>query len=162
MSFRSICSILALTAHQAAAEGQSLSELLNAQNEAAPSSENAYFASHPYPKSDYRDTDVAQHPGYHRYSYSDYRDTDYGIGPDRGAHYTGPRPSYYDRQNDLKFEGFTNTQSQDYKEHFNESGLVNEPMPENGECPAGFTRIGCCKCILGHNANNKNMADEDS
>lgn len=127
-----------------------------------PASENAYFAGHPYPKSDYRDTDVAHHPGYHRYSYSDYRDTDYGIGPTHGAYYTGPRPSYYDRQNDLKFDGFTNTQSQDYKEHFNESGLVNEPMPENGECPAGFTRIGCCKCILGHNANDKNMADEGS
>ena len=42
--------------------------------------------------------------------------------------------------------------------HFNEAGMRHEPMPEDGECPAGYTRIGCCKCILSPHADNDHIA----
>jgi len=46
------------------------------------------------------------------------------------------------------------------KVHFNEVGMRHEPMPEDGECPAGYTRIGCCKCILSPHADQQHIASE--
>ena len=35
-----------------------------------------------------------------------------------------------------------------------------EPVPENGECPEGYARIGCCKCVLSGHADSQHLMRE--
>ena len=39
-------------------------------------------------------------------------------------------------------------------------GMEYEPLDEGGNCPEGYSRIGCCKCILSSQADSHHMAKD--
>ena len=38
--------------------------------------------------------------------------------------------------------------------------MKHEPVPEDGKCPIGYSRIGCCKCILAPHAQSDHIGKE--
>jgi len=55
-------------------------------------------------------------------------------------------------------EHFEEGQAEYGHAHFNDlAPLYDEPAPLDGECPLGFTRVGCCKCVHNKNAQSAHL-----